>query len=158
MSDEFEDDDRPFEVDYPDYSTLPADHPLYRPNEPDDDGPPDDDYPCESWTNINIWTKGRVFGPSAPISPFDAGCWSDWATNDDNDDGVDDGDIASARYDHKTVWAALEFHSGGTRQGVLSDVTVRLEGDRIYTEWNPDHLADEPEYRPYCATDGKEGQ
>lgn len=127
-----------------DYDGTPAEWPV----EEDFEEPPDKGFADESWTHINIHTSGRALQNVWPFNgySFDNKCWSEWATNDDNDDGVDDGEIVRATYQHESVWAALYFHNGGTRQGVLSAVTVVLDGCIVFTKHGPGWK----EYRPYC--------
>jgi len=71
------------------------------------------------------WTTYRIH------SSQDGRATVDWATNDDNDDGYPDGEVALETYHFPSIAKALEF-TGKTRRGLYGQpVTVTLDGEQI---------------------------
>jgi hypothetical protein len=117
-----------------------------------DDGPedyeePDFDDGSNSWTTYRLWT----------VLNFKV--YVEWATNDDDDDGQDDGEVATASYGpFNNLHEALEFTNGGTRTGCIgTDVKVYLDHQLIYTTWTEAKGRNEyghPRYLPFCEYTG----
>lgn len=110
---------------------------------PDDFTEPDLDDGSNTWTRWHIWMRA------------DGKCDIDWATNDDDDDGYEDSEIATAQYrDFEDIWKALEFTGGGTHVGVIGcQVDVHIDGQRIHSTWTEEKGHNEfghPRYLPYC--------
>lgn len=65
------------------------------------------------------------------ITNSDGSARVEWATNDDDDDGLPDREIARASWNFKSVEEAKRF-SGASRTGCSGcEVTVRLDGNKI---------------------------
>lgn len=63
------------------------------------------------------------------IVTIDNGCFVYWSTNDDLDHGYPS-EYASDTYRFDSVEEALDF-TGRSRFGVLADVTVTLDGEKV---------------------------
>lgn len=73
-----------------------------------------------TWTRYDILTDGA------------GGAEIHWSTNDDNDDGYDDGDVASLVHRFPTVEAALRHAGHKSRRGFYGQpVEVTLDGERL---------------------------
>lgn len=72
----------------------------------------------------DIWTRYDIRTGQGRPKPV----LVEWSTNDDNDDGYDDGEVTRDEYRFDTIDAAISF-TGRTRIGLYGQpVTVTLDG------------------------------
>lgn len=76
----------------------------------------------DTWTTYHIYHQG---------GPEDRPVTVEWATNDDDDDGYDDGDVTTLTLYFRTLDDAIK-HTGYTRRGYYGQpVDVFLAGEPL---------------------------